>query len=31
MGNTPKIALNMSLIKHFMWEFGPDPTFAKIR
>lgn len=31
MGNTPKIALNMSLIKQFMWEFGPDRTFAKIR
>lgn len=27
----PKIALNMSLIKFFMWENGPDATFRKIK
>lgn len=28
---TPKIALNMSMVKTFMWEQGPDYTFRRVK
>lgn len=29
--NTPKIALNMSMVKFIMWEQGPDVTFRQVK
>lgn len=31
MSLQPKIALNMSMVKFFMWEKGPDATFKKVK
>lgn len=31
MSVQPKIALNMSMVKFFMWEKGPDATFKKVK
>ena len=29
--NTPKIALNMSMVKTIMWDKGPDYTFERVK